>query len=273
MLWLITMLSTTLSEVTTAVDRLATSVDSIVTSSEDITRRLAMLDDKLSTMKSPSLIEPGASVSDELESLQEQNDPFADPASDTLSDFGNGIANDNFDPSRKSHEANGDAGYIGTDLELLLQESRAYSHGVITSSHISSDFTHRHTARWSYLSGISLSQVTNLSVLSLPVSIQELWNEQQYQFSPEALHLDGGFNNGLTTPIPNRANIGSQRRWVGQRLAGALSGVKIRKGRRISQPHGLVPTADLRSQVALKSACVKLVLAGKSSSMTAMCSA
>lgn len=41
-------------------------------------------------------------------------------------------------------------------------------------------------SRWSFLSGISLAQVSNLSVLSLPVSWHGLWRPEQYKPLKEA---------------------------------------------------------------------------------------
>lgn len=65
-----------------------------------------------------------------------------------------------------------------TMLESDLYTSRVYSRT-----------THRHSMSsllnsigdLSFLSGISLAQILNLSVISLPIFCHELWNPQQYE--------------------------------------------------------------------------------------------
>ena len=67
-----------------------------------------------------------------------------------------------------------------------LQTSRVYTR----AAHQQSNFSVRSAAvqslSWSMISGISLSAVSNISVISLPISANELWNGQHY--NPES-HL------------------------------------------------------------------------------------
>lgn len=63
--------------------------------------------------------------------------------------------------------------YLRTDRRML-------------TSVLSSNSSVGSGCRWSFLSGISLAQVSNLSVISLPVSWQRLWKPEQYKLVKEA---------------------------------------------------------------------------------------
>ena len=68
-------------------------------------------------------------------------------------------------------------------LESELYASRVYSRNTHRHS-ISSLFSTEHSAAGlSILSGLSLAQISNLSVFSLPVFCHELWNPQLYETS------------------------------------------------------------------------------------------
>lgn len=136
---------------------------------------------------------------------------------------------DSVDPNNGS-EIDVDMDRIGTDLELLLQESRAYSQGISRETNISRPFSRTSTAGWSSISAISLSQVPNISVLSLPVSIHELWNSQNYQSNPNPprAHARSGEINAV--PHMVRKNTGIQRTGIGQRWLDALSDARRREG-------------------------------------------
>lgn len=135
---------------------------------------------------------------------------------------------DSVDPNNGS-EIDVDTDRIGTDLELLFQESRAYSQGISRETNISRPFSRTSTAGWSSLSAISLSQVPNISVLSLPVSIHELWNKQNYQSNPNPpqAHARSGGINVVSHLV--RKNTGIQRTGIGQRWLDALSDEKRRE--------------------------------------------
>lgn len=83
-------------------------------------------------------------------------------------------------------------------LESELYASRVYSRNTHRHS-VSSLFSTENSATGlSFLSGLSLAQISNLSVLSLPIFCHELWNPQQYK-APE----DPGRSASLTAEFPS----------------------------------------------------------------------
>jgi len=158
-----------------------------------------------------------------------------------------------------------EASLIGTDLELLLQDSSAYSHGISKESNNSRSCSRASTAGWSLLSAMSLSQVTNISVLSLPVSIRELWNKQNYQSNPSPSYSrdKSGENNGVSRIV--RKKTGKQRFWIGQRWLDALTEARRRERLPVSQASkNLVPSYKIVAQpyIPVNYPQIKLVLAG-----------
>ena len=65
------------------------------------------------------------------------------------------------------------------EFETDLQSSRVY--GRMASKDKRASVASSHFSRgWSFLSTASLSDVSNISVVSLPLSSKELWNHQRY---------------------------------------------------------------------------------------------
>ena len=176
---------------------------------------------------------------------------------------------DPVDPNNGS-EIDVEAGRIGTDLELLLQESRAYSQGISRQSNIPRPYSRTSTARWSSLSAISLSQVANISVLSLPVSIHELWNKESYRSNPNPppAHDKSGEINGLSRMV--RKTTGNQRNGIGQRWLDALSEARKRESPPVSRiNNGVITGYNVVSQTvsSVNYSQTKLVLAGMFTSL------
>ena len=69
-------------------------------------------------------------------------------------------------------------------IQAELEASRVYRRTAQRHS-ISSFPSGFHSAAWSALSGVSLAEISNLSVLSLPISYRELWNPQHYTIARE----------------------------------------------------------------------------------------
>lgn len=61
-----------------------------------------------------------------------------------------------------------------------LQTSRVYTRAAKEQSNLSRRSGAVQSFSWSMISGISLSAVSNISVLSLPISPKDLWNGQHY---------------------------------------------------------------------------------------------
>ena len=168
--------------------------------------------------------------------------------------------------SDDNREREADPCSIDTDLELLLQGSRAYSHGQSRNSQVSLSSCNKSRAGWSYLSRVSLSQVTNLSVLSLPISMHELWNEELYHTCWRTRQFDDVSKVELDAFSPlGRSEARSRKAWISRRWLDAKSEGRSRKtfpsGRRISlaTDHNMV---HRRQEIRLGNPQVKLLLTG-----------
>ena len=73
---------------------------------------------------------------------------------------------------------------FGIRIQNELEASRVYRRAAERHS-VSSYLSGLHSAAGSALSGVSLADISNLSVLSLPVSYGELWNPQHYTIECE----------------------------------------------------------------------------------------
>ena len=154
---------------------------------------------------------------------------------------------------------------IDTDLELLLQGSRAYSHRQSRDSQVSFSSCDKSKAGWSRLSRVSLSQITNLSVLSLPISMHELWNEEQYRTCLTAHRSEGFKHECNAVSSPKQSEARSRKAWLGRRWLDAKSEGRSRKTLSSSQPISRAPDSDIvhRGQGnAFRSSQVKLLLTG-----------
>ena len=72
-----------------------------------------------------------------------------------------------------------------------LNSSRPYARAMKRNSVWSAASSAVHTMSWSYLSGLSLAEVSEISVIGLPISPQELWNGDHYvltDLNAESVH-------------------------------------------------------------------------------------
>ena len=103
-----------------------------------------------------------------------------------------------------------DAGHIMSQFciqtQTELEASRVYRRTAERHS-ISSLPSGFHTAAWSALSGVSLAEISNLSVLSLPISYGELWNPQHYTIAREQHDQAGSSSTRAFYPL-NTPGVG-----------------------------------------------------------------
>ena len=145
--------------VQTSICNLATTVKHILQASDDVSARLACIETIFTA--------PTGYAASTLRAPIGNDDEIAQPPVSTeepsSSDLSRRILQ--FDPN----------------LESELHASRVYmrtKHRHSLSSLIS---TYDSVARLSFLSGISLAQISSISVISLPIYSYELWNPQQYR--------------------------------------------------------------------------------------------
>lgn len=95
-------------------------------------------------------------------------------------------------PGERIETVRGASEISGGDLEALeaptftftfdqdLRNSRPYTRAMKRSSMWSTTSSAVHTMNWSCLSGLSLAEVSEISVIGLPISAEELWNGHHY---------------------------------------------------------------------------------------------
>ena len=72
---------------------------------------------------------------------------------------------------------------LGNTFEEDLSASRVYSRASLNPARLSVASS-TSSVGWSFLSGLSLSDISNLSTISLPISSRELWNHHRYTTEP-----------------------------------------------------------------------------------------
>ena len=77
------------------------------------------------------------------------------------------------------------------------------------------------TASWSMLTGLSLSDISNLAVLALPVYAEDISNKELYQFGQ--VHVDALRRDVALTVFEQKTNI------MGPRSLGKLASTKLRR--------------------------------------------
>ena len=156
-----------MSEIQSSISNLNTSVQGILTNSEDISRRIASMERKIA-----GLSRHATSTSKRL--------TYTSNGASTIRPTSYDIENDVLSPPGVAHTMS----QFCIQIQKELEASRAYRRTAERHS-ISSLLSGLHSAAWSALSGVSLADISGLSVLSLPVSYDELWNSQHYTIARE----------------------------------------------------------------------------------------
>ena len=95
---------------------------------------------------------------------------------------------------------------FGVRIQNELEASRVYRRTAARHS-FSSFLSGLNSAAGSALSGVSLAGISSLSVLSLPISYDELWNPQHYTIAHES-HRPVNFSNTNDLYPPNTQGEG-----------------------------------------------------------------
>ena len=185
-----------MSEIQSSISNLNTTVQSILANSEDIPRRIASIETRIaglsrhaiSTIERPTETSDGASTSRPTSYFVE-NDHLSPP------DIGHNMSQ------------------FCIETQTELEASRVYRR--IAKRHsISSFLSGLHSAAWSALSGVSLAEISGLSVLSLPISYDELWNPQHYTIAREPHDQTDSSNTSALYPL-NFQGVGMGTPWEG----------------------------------------------------------
>jgi len=102
----------------------------------------------------------------------------------------------------------------GFAFEELLMNSRVYRNAARDSSDAFSIITSAgRTASWSMLSGLSLSEISHIAILALPIYAADITNKEAYDFNPPTTEETGLLNQQTDTATDAKAK-GSRRRWL-----------------------------------------------------------
>ena len=182
----------------TSILNLTSAVEQILQTSQEVSRRVASIETRFVTpSKYPnSALRPVQKKTSTIISLAQDNwdqDTFAqsirqkrdreEPPPEVL-DVASSITPKGQNPSQEqlSSSSVGRQGFrFDPTLESQLCASRVYSRNTHRHSMSSVFSTGKSAAGLSFLSGLSLAQISTLCVVSLPIFCHELWNPQQYQ--------------------------------------------------------------------------------------------
>ena len=96
---------------------------------------------------------------------------------------------------------------LGFTFEVDLKTSRPYARAMKRQSLFSPRSSAVATGRWSYLSEFSLADISEVSVINLPISAKDVWNSYHYCNSPirfEHIPEDNNTENTVLVPPFNR---------------------------------------------------------------------
>ena len=153
-----------LEEAHSSIRRLTTAVHSILESSEEVSRRLASVE-----LGIASLIQHAPSTRRSLPDTSHRPSTAISTVHDMLDDSSTG-------PPILP-----EAIQFRPSIEFELFKSRPYlrtAHRHSTSS-LPSGATS--PSGWSFLTNTTLADISNISVISLPISYHEIWNSEHYQ--------------------------------------------------------------------------------------------
>ena len=206
-----------MEEARNAISTLVPTVEEIRQSSNDVSQRLAALESEFAsrTPRQGSMLQNNDSLSqlDDLAAAEEEqsNRITPVPGLDSLtagSQLEAGAVQ--VIDQGKTPKAKSGLRPLRQDLELALQSSRPYARlRPMQPNPSASSFSHFFEGH-SYLSGFNLSDISNLSVLSLPISIHEIWNSQHYSTSMEVQRTAQDRRNHSSTVI-DRVDIAHLR--------------------------------------------------------------
>ena len=96
--------------------------------------------------------------------------------------------------------------HFSIQIQKELEASRVYQRTAERHS-TSSLLSGLHSPAWSALSGVSLAEISGLSVISLPISYDELWNPQHYTIARKPRNPTDSSNTSALYPL-NRQSVG-----------------------------------------------------------------
>ena len=152
-----------MDEIQTSIGHLTTVIHEVLGRTEELARRLDRIEAGVASSSrfATSRIKTWPGVNDDLSIITPQSGPeqrYSEPCSSSFATF----------QTSNPH------------LEAELRSSRVYARTLRRHSLSSLPTSSEHSNGWSCLSELSLAQISDISILSLPLSTGELWNPQPY---------------------------------------------------------------------------------------------
>ena len=166
--------SSSIGEAQASVSELATLVTQVLENNQEMSRRMASIEQRTFRL-SPSSI----STITRRDAVPNPLVVGSSPTEDNMSIVTiKGLLSDS-QSGAKSEPIH----TFGFSFDQDLNRSRPYTRAMKRPSVWSAASSEIHTMGWSCLSGISLSDVSQISVINLPIFLQEVWNGQRYSAS------------------------------------------------------------------------------------------
>lgn len=173
--------STSISQAQSSANRLTTLVQQVLESNLEMSQRMANLE--MRTLGYTHSVPPNLAIEDSRRDDESINTlKFTKDAKERMHGE---QANTN-----EERDLNADDEANGIQLPTFtftfdqdLEESRPYARALKRNSVWSTASSAAHTMGWSCLSGLSLADVSEISVIDLPISPQELWNGDRYMLT------------------------------------------------------------------------------------------
>ena len=175
--------STSIGEAQSSASQLVTLVQQVLDSNLEISQRIANIE--LQTLK----YQPSSAPTLVARHMDRDDDSIDTTRAANIARKGENA------PSEHVETVNDTSKNIGSDLGNVqyptfrftfdedLNSSRPYARAMKRNSLWSTASSAVHTIGWSFLSGLSIANVSAISVIGLPISPQELWNGHRYIFT------------------------------------------------------------------------------------------
>lgn len=170
--------STSIGQAQSSAGQLTTLIQQVLESNLEISQRMANLEMRT--------LGPSQSVDSTITVPDINRDDDSINTVRVANDFKKKVTGESSDTVKETTQ---DAGKQSTDyqgpafsftFDQDLKNSRSYARAMNRNSLWSTASSAIHTVGWSYLSGLSLADVSEISVISLAISPQELWNGHHY---------------------------------------------------------------------------------------------
>ena len=204
--------STSISEAQASVSRLSLLVAQLVESNETMYRR--MLANAAHSESAGSILFPPTDVAKDNKGSIDLENAHLDKPSDVATDEAQSL-----DPAEKTREPISEPDLVTQRAEFFdgmtstscltfekdLKASRPYLRALRRCSGGTLSSSIAPSMGWSYFSGISLADISCLSVVSLPIVPQDLWNGDRYLLSRSIPTSDTESHRSLQSLFSNRA--------------------------------------------------------------------